>query len=113
MSLATPEQNQTLRRRLCLEAKWVSPAHALRRSLVREPDAGNPHVRFDERGQETELWRGTRHRHSTATPLDLKPPRLSSTLPPGWEELWRPARLPPQARSPRGKPTIKLLTGRP
>jgi hypothetical protein len=23
--------------------------------LVREPDAGNPHVRFDERGVETEL----------------------------------------------------------
>jgi hypothetical protein len=27
---------------------------ALRRSLVREPDAGNPHVRFDEREVETE-----------------------------------------------------------
>ena len=26
--------------------------------LVREPDAGNLHVRFDERGVETELWRG-------------------------------------------------------
>ena len=24
--------------------------------LVREPDAGNLHVRFDERGVETELW---------------------------------------------------------
>ena len=56
MSLATPEHNQTLQRRLCLKAKWVGPAHALRRSLVREPDAGNPHVRFDERGQETEPW---------------------------------------------------------
>ncbi len=30
------------------------PAHALRKNLVREPDAGNPHVRFDERGRETE-----------------------------------------------------------
>ena len=25
-------------------------------SLVREPDAGNPHVRFDERDVETESW---------------------------------------------------------
>ena len=29
-------------------------AHALRQNLVREPDAGNPPVRFDERGWETE-----------------------------------------------------------
>jgi len=27
---------------------------ALRKNLVREPDAGNPHVRFDEREVETE-----------------------------------------------------------
>ena len=26
------------------------------RCLVREPDAGNLHVRFDERDVETELW---------------------------------------------------------
>jgi hypothetical protein len=26
-------------------------------SLLREPDAVNPHVRFDERGVETEAWR--------------------------------------------------------
>ena len=26
--------------------------------LVREPDAGDLHVRFDERGVETELWLG-------------------------------------------------------
>jgi len=25
-------------------------------SLLREPDAVNPHVRFDERGVETEAW---------------------------------------------------------
>jgi len=25
-------------------------------SLLREPDAANPHVRFDERGVETEAW---------------------------------------------------------
>ena len=28
-------------------------AHAFRKNLVREPDAGNPQVRFDERGGET------------------------------------------------------------
>ncbi len=37
---------------------------------VREPDAANPHVRFDERGEET---------GRTATPSPL--PRLTSTLP--------------------------------
>jgi hypothetical protein len=26
--------------------------------LLREPDAANPHVRFDERGVETEAWWG-------------------------------------------------------
>jgi len=36
---------------------------------VGEPDAGNPHVRFDERGGETERL-----------PIGSKPPRLSSTL---------------------------------
>ena len=44
-----------------------------RHDLVREPDAGNLHVRFDERRLETEPWRGVRHRHrrkppGTATP---------------------------------------------
>src|SRR5271166_3113604 len=38
--------------------------------LVGEPDAGNPHVRFDERGGETGRW-----------PHGPKSPRLSSTLP--------------------------------
>src|SRR5262249_29717684 len=37
---------------------------------VGEPYAGNPHVRFDERGVETERW-----------PHGPKQPRLSSTLP--------------------------------
>jgi hypothetical protein len=26
-------------------------------SLLREPEAGNPHIRCDERGVETEAWR--------------------------------------------------------
>ena len=33
-------------------AQWC--LHALRKNLIREPDAGNPHVRFDERDVETE-----------------------------------------------------------
>ncbi len=77
MSLATPEQIQTLQRRLCLKAKRDGSAHALRRSLVREPDAGNPHVRFDERGQETKLWRGTRHRRLGES---RRPQQLPSTF---------------------------------
>jgi hypothetical protein len=31
----------------------------LRKNLVREPDAGNPHVRFDEREVETEHGRAS------------------------------------------------------
>jgi hypothetical protein len=27
-------------------------------SLLREPEAGNPHIRFDERGVETAAWSG-------------------------------------------------------
>ncbi len=84
MSLATPHAIQALQRKLYLEAKqvdehrWVcvasadttplsvrshgfrealgvsKTAQAFRMNLVREPDAGNPHVRFDEREVETE-----------------------------------------------------------
>src|SRR5262249_37181175 len=54
---------------------------------VGEPYAGNPHVRFDERGVETERW-----------PHGAKQPRLSSTLPLrftgtyGWCQKLRPVR---------------------
>ena len=54
-------------------------------NLVGEPDAANPHVRFDERGVETEHGGILGHRQPKgpatrkATP---KPPRHSSTLPP-------------------------------
>ncbi len=81
MSLVTPHAIQTLQRKLYLKAKQVhkqrvgmpisrnlplrdhgsreslcasETAHALRMNLVREPDAGKPHVRFDEREVETE-----------------------------------------------------------
>ena len=39
------------------------PAVGLAMKPVGKPDAGNRHVRFDERGEETEPWRGLRHRH--------------------------------------------------
>jgi hypothetical protein len=53
---------------------------------VREPDAGDPHVRFDERRWETEPWPRLRHRHSAKAAgnsysLDLQPPRPPPTLP--------------------------------
>jgi hypothetical protein len=53
-------------------------------SLFREPDAGNLHVRFDEREQETEsgqtgLRRAKRKLHPSATER-LTPLRLFSTL---------------------------------
>ena len=53
---------------------------------IGEPDAANLHVRFDERGAETEQWYGMRHRRwakaagHTKAP-DLMPPRRPSTLP--------------------------------
>ena len=57
-----------------------------RHDLVREPDAGDLHVRIDERRLETGLWRGVRHRHrrkppATATPYRLPLPRQLPTLP--------------------------------
>ncbi len=84
MSLVTPHVIQALQRKLYLKAKYVDEhrrvrvasadttqlfvrdhgsrkslsasetAQAFRMNLVREPDAGNPHVRFDEREVETE-----------------------------------------------------------
>ena len=54
---------------------------------VGEPDAGNPHVRFDERRRETASWGGLRHRRSAKAAGNsdssrLSRPRPSSTLPP-------------------------------
>ena len=58
MSLITPDKIRSLQRKLyckaivCLAVKSVG-----------KPDAGNRHVRFDERGGKTEPRRGPRHRH--------------------------------------------------
>jgi hypothetical protein len=53
---------------------------------VGERNAGNPHVAFDEREEETEQWRGLRHRHlakaaGNSNSPRLPSPRLFSTLP--------------------------------
>jgi hypothetical protein len=53
---------------------------------VREPDAGNLHVRFDERRRETEPRLRLRHRRlakaaGNSDSLGLKSPRPPSTLP--------------------------------
>ena len=44
-----------------------------RHDLVREPDAGKPHVRFDERRLETEPRRGVRHRLGESGRQQLPP----------------------------------------
>ena len=64
--------------------------HAFRgrtHDLVREPGAGNRHAGFDERGEETWLWWGLRHRlHAKAAGNSYSPhlrpgaPLLDSTL---------------------------------
>ncbi len=50
--------------------------------LVREPDAGNPHVRFDEREVETEHGRIFWHRQpkGPATRMAVLPHRATSRL---------------------------------
>jgi hypothetical protein len=55
MRLATPATFRRLQRTLYVTAKWA-PVVRVGRGVkpVGEPDAGNPHVRFDERRRETE-----------------------------------------------------------
>jgi hypothetical protein len=58
---------------------WSVGCHA---HLVGEPDAANPHVRFDERGVETEHGGLLGHRHTkepATRKASPKPPRHSST----------------------------------
>ena len=55
-------------------------------SLLREPDAANPHVRFDERGVETEAWRRlVRHRQTKGSATDR--PRLNHRATPRLHKL--------------------------
>src|SRR5216684_4046571 len=72
---------------------WSVGCHA---HLVGEPDAANPHVRFDERGVETEQGGLLGHRQpkGPATRKALpKPPRHSSTLLTSWHCLRRVGRV--------------------
>src|ERR1700730_8680806 len=68
MNLATPDRIRSLQRKLYRKAKaeasfTVCPTV----KPVGKPDAGNPHVRFDERGRETGRCRTA---HATAPFLD-------------------------------------------
>jgi len=53
MSLETPLKIRSLQRKLYVKAKADCVAVCLAMKPVGEPDAGNPHVRFDEKGWET------------------------------------------------------------
>ena len=80
MSLTTPTTIRSLPNKLYGKAK-AEPIGRRRGPAVKsvgKPDAGNPHVRFDERGRETE-----RCRMAQATA-----PFLNSTIPPAVEDHW-------------------------
>jgi hypothetical protein len=63
-----------------LNLKWPS-AVCLAVKPVGEPDAGNRHVRFDERGGETGLWQaGLRRRRESAGNRHRKPPATAPLL---------------------------------
>src|SRR6266699_1871895 len=90
MSLQTPTVIRTLQRKLYRQAKESKPPRrgrlrpelfsvCLTMKLVGKPDAGNRHVRFDERGQETEC----RHTAQATAPV------LDSTWPGGRASLAR------------------------
>jgi hypothetical protein len=69
-----------------LGCQWLRSAPCAKGvRFVREPDAGNLHVRFDERDVETERWfvySGTvRRKGRQQTTANLRPPRHISTLP--------------------------------
>ena len=46
-----------------------------------ETDAGNPQVRFDERGTETESWKGLGHRHMAKAAGNSEKPSPNTTAP--------------------------------
>src|ERR1700745_3963721 len=92
MSLTTPEKTRTLQRKLYRKAKEKKPPRrgrlrpelfsvCLTMKLVGKPDAGNRHVRFDERGQETECCHMAQ---ATAPVLDS-----TSALRSGKRSLWK------------------------
>ena len=73
----------SLATRLMLAGRGRHPMPATAWDPVREPDAGNPHVRFDERDVETEHGSarlGTGNRKGRQRLCAPKPPRHISTL---------------------------------
>src|ERR1700719_498616 len=77
----------------------ASPVFARARMtrLVREPDAANPHVRFDEREVETASWGDTRapatERAGNTQGFPRRPRHLSTLLDPRCCPQWRGSRL--------------------
>jgi len=59
MSLTTPDKISSLQRKLYGKAKAEPVGRRCGPAMksVGKPDAGNPHVRFDERGRETDRCR--------------------------------------------------------
>ena len=55
-------------------------AHAFGKNLVREPDAGNPHVRFDERGRETGLWQAGLRRWPRKSQHGHRKPKVTAPV---------------------------------
>src|ERR1700746_1084941 len=76
MSLTTPNKIRSLQRKLYCKAKAAPerPVVCLAVKPVGKPDAGNRHVRFDERGWETGRWpKAKLPRPSSTLPLDPAP----------------------------------------
>jgi hypothetical protein len=59
----------------------IDPPWGLDMKPVGEPDAGNPHVRFDERGEETERWPS---RPQATAPLLDSTPTLAMAMASRW-----------------------------
>ena len=59
----------------------AATSKSLRMKPVGKPDAGNPHVRFDERGRETESCLALRHRRSGESRRQQLPLQATATAP--------------------------------
>ena len=84
MSLKTPDKIRNLQRKLYLKAKAEpdkSAAVCLGVKSVGKPCAGKPHARFDERGRETELGHGLRHRRMAKAAGNGYSPSPTATAP--------------------------------
>ena len=64
-----------------LVAEVEKPAVGASIILERKLDAGNPHVRFDQRGMETQVWLRLRHRLKAKAVRNSKPLNLKLNAP--------------------------------